>query len=78
MSAAKDLMLQIVKLCNARTRSEKVQQWAKIKAHSVLKEDRIDYKEEQETFARILRKAPSASLKIKDRVSLVLNDSTCP
>lgn len=68
IAAAKDLILQIVKLCNALAYPRKRQDWAKISAHSVTKEDRIDNKEKRQTLTQQLRRAPDSSFKIAEKV----------
>ncbi|KAL1966462.1 hypothetical protein VTN77DRAFT_4384 [Rasamsonia byssochlamydoides] len=81
VSAAKDLILQIVKHCNDLAYPRKRQDWAKINAHSVAKEDRIDHKEKRETLTQQLRRSPDPSFKIVERVrfpcsSIILGSDT--
>ena len=72
MSAAQKLLQQLIIRGNALAYQKKRTDWAKIYAHSMIKEENIARKEEHENTLQQLRRAPDASMRFPEKVSVKL------
>lgn len=69
VASAKDILQRVVARCNTTYSSKKKIEWAKIHAHSTLKEADVDLKERRETILQQLRKAPESPSMFPEQVS---------
>lgn len=70
MSAAQELLQELIIRGNALAYQKKRSDWAKIYAHSMTKEEIIARKEEHENIIQQLRRAPDASMSFPEKVRL--------
>lgn len=72
VASAKDILHKIVGQCNSAwsTKKNKIE-WAKIYAHSNMKEADMDLKERRETILQQLRKVPELPSAFPEQVSAI-------
>jgi sulfur relay (sulfurtransferase) DsrC/TusE family protein len=68
VSEAQELLQQMIIRGNALAYQKKRTDWAKIYAHSMIKEENIARKEEHFNILQQLRRAPDASMSFPEKV----------